>query len=169
MITLINNKPNQSIMKKLFVLVLFVVGFSISFTSCSDAKKATKDAAKKTEEVVKEAAKKTEEVAKEVVEKTEEAVKGGNDDQLAKGKKLTMINGCVACHKEDAKSVGPSYKEVAQIYAEKKGNMVKFLKGNADAIVDPPQFEVMKVNLPITQKMGGDDLAAIVAYIRSLE
>jgi len=166
-------------MKKVFVLVLLMIGLSVSLTSCKDAKDAakdavetTKDAAKKTGDAVKDAAEKTGDAVKDAAEKTGDAVKavaGGNDEQLAKGKKLTKVNGCIACHKEDAKSVGPSYKEVAQVYKEKKGNMVKFLKGNADPIVDPPQFAVMKANLPITQKMGGDDLAALVAYIRSLE
>jgi len=173
-------------MKKLFVLVLFVMGMSITFTSCDDAKKAakgavetTKDAAAKTGDAVKDAAEATGDAVKDAAEKTGDAVKDvadkavdavkGNADQIAKGKKLAMINGCLACHKEHAKSVGPSYEEVAKGYKEKSGNMTKFLKGNADAIIDPAQFAVMKVNIPITQKMSGDDLAALTSYIRSFE
>ena len=165
-------------MKKLFVIALFVMGLSVTFTSCDNAKKATKDAAEKTTEAVKNAAEKTAEVAKDAAEATKDAakdvaekaadvVKGDNAEQIAKGKKLAMTSGCLACHKEHEKSVGPSYEVVANAYKEKGGNMVKFLKGNADAIVDPPQFSIMKANLAITQKMSGDDLAALTAYIRS--
>ena len=173
-------------MKKLFVIVLFVMGMSVTFTSCDDAKKAakgavetTKDAAKATGDAVKDAAEATGDAVKDAAEATGDAVKdvadkaadavGGEAEQIKKGKKIAMTNGCLACHQEKTKSVGPSYEEVAKGYKEKGGNMTKFLKGNADAIIDPAQFAVMKVNLPITQKMSGDDLAALTTYIRSFE
>lgn len=174
-------------MKKVFVLVLFVIGLSVTFTSCDDAKKAAKgavettkdaakatgdavkDAAEATGDAVKDAAEATGDAVKDVADKAVETVKGGNAEQIAKGKKLAMTNGCLACHKEHEKSVGPSYEEVAKGYKEKGGNMTKFLKGNADAIIDPAQFAVMQVNLAITKKMSGDDLAALTSYIRSFE
>ncbi|HIP48092.1 MAG TPA: c-type cytochrome [Lutibacter sp.] len=162
-------------MKKLFVLVLFVMGMSVTFTSCDDAKKTakdavetTKDAAKATGDAVKDAAEATGDAVKDVADKAVDAVTG-DAEQIKKGKKLALMNGCLACHQEHTKSVGPSYEEVAKGYKEKGGNMTKFLKGNADAIIDPAQFAVMKVNLSITQKMSGDDLAALTTYIRSFE
>jgi len=169
-------------MKNLFVLVLFVMGMSITFTSCDDAKKAakgavetTKDAAKATGDAVKDAAEATGDAVKDAAEATGDAVKDaanavtGDSEQIKKGKKLAMTNGCLACHKEHAKSVGPSYESVAKGYKEKGGNITKFLKGNAKSIIDPAQFAVMEVNLAITKKMSGDDLAALTAYIRSFE
>jgi cytochrome c len=162
-------------MKKL-VLALFVIALSVNFTSCKDAKKAVKDAADKTTEAVKETTEKTTEAVKDVAEKTAETVAETTEkvvdalsEQATKGKEIATKSGCLACHKEHEKSVGPSYEEVAKVYKEKKGNMSKFLKGNADAIVDPAQFPVMKVNIPITQKLSGDDLAALTSYIRSFE
>ena len=78
-------------------------------------------------------------------------------------------NKCSACHKPNAKFVGPSYTEIAQVYKEKKGSYVKFLKEQADPIVDPPQFAVMKANLQVTKKLSGDELNSIITYIRSFE
>lgn len=74
---------------------------------------------------------------------------------------------CVSCHQVDQKIIGPSIQEIGKIYKDKKGDIVTFLKGNADPIVDPSQFSVMKTNFPITQAMSDEELKAIEAYIYS--
>ena len=74
---------------------------------------------------------------------------------------------CVSCHQVDQKIIGPSIQEIGKTYKDKKGNIVTFLKGNADPIVDPSQFSVMKTNFPVTQAMSDEELKAIVAYIYS--
>lgn len=74
---------------------------------------------------------------------------------------------CASCHQPDQKVIGPSIKEIAKMYQDKNADIVTFLKGNADPIVDPSQFSVMKTNLPITQAMSDDELKAIEAYIYS--
>lgn len=75
---------------------------------------------------------------------------------------------CVACHKTDQKIIGPSIKEIANIYKQKKGNLVAFLKGIDPPIVDPSQYESMKINLEVTQNMTESELKAIEAYIYSV-
>lgn len=74
---------------------------------------------------------------------------------------------CVACHKPSTKIIGPSITEIASIYKEKNGNVVEFLKGNEDPIVDPSQFEVMKTNFSITKNMTNEELESIELYINS--
>lgn len=74
---------------------------------------------------------------------------------------------CVSCHQVDQKVIGPSIQEIGKIYKDKKGDIVTFLKGNADPIVDPSQFSVMKTNFPVTQAMSDEELKAIEAYIYS--
>jgi len=74
---------------------------------------------------------------------------------------------CVACHQPDQKVIGPSIKEIAKIYKDKNGDIVTFLKGKGEPIVDPSQFEVMKTNFAITQAMSDEELKAIEAYIYS--
>lgn len=74
---------------------------------------------------------------------------------------------CVACHQVDQKVVGPSIKEIAKIYKDKNGNMVGFLKGEGEAIVDPSQFAVMQANLEITKTFSDEELKAVEAYIYS--
>lgn len=95
-----------------------------------------------------------------------ESAKTKSPEEL--GKQLFESSGnCFACHQPDQKVIGPSIKEIAKIYKDKNGNIVTFLKGNAEPIVDPSQFEVMKTNFAITQAMSDEELKAIEAYIYS--
>ena len=74
---------------------------------------------------------------------------------------------CVACHQIDQKIVGPSIQEIATIYKTKNGSIVDFLKNDANPLVDPSQYEVMKTNFAITKSMSDEELKAIEAYIYS--
>lgn len=88
---------------------------------------------------------------------------------LAVVEKIDPANKCIVCHHATNTGVGPSYTDVAKVYKEKNGNLVKFLKGEAEAIVLPERFAEMKGNLEVTKKLSGEDLDAIAKYIRSLE
>ncbi|PIF32016.1 cytochrome c [Flavobacterium sp. 9] len=86
----------------------------------------------------------------------------------ALGKEIFEGQGnCISCHQVDQKVIGPSLQEIAKTYKDKKGDIVTFLKGNAEPIVDPSQFAVMKTNIPITQAMSDEELKAIETYIYS--
>lgn len=145
-------------MKKAIVFLALV---AFVFTSCGDKKK---------EEVKKEVEPKIEAVkdaAKEVATEVTEAV-----DNIALGKKLFSEKTCTTCHQPDAKVIGPSIKDINKVYAEQKGNMVKFLKGEDAAIVDtdPGQVAIMKANLDgFVKDLSGDELAALAAYMRSVK
>lgn len=112
---------------------------------------------------------------KETSEPTNTATESVSEGESAKakspeelGKQLFEGAGnCFACHQPDQKVVGPSIKEIAKIYKDKNGDIITFLKGNAEPIVDPSQFEVMKTNFAITQAMSEEKLKAIEAYIYS--
>jgi cytochrome c len=84
------------------------------------------------------------------------------------GKELFEGRGnCYACHKPDQKIIAPSIIEIASIYKKNNGDMVSFLKGNAEPIVDPSQYEVMKTNFSITKTMSQEELEALTAYMYS--
>ncbi|PIF69829.1 c-type cytochrome [Flavobacterium sp. 2] len=86
----------------------------------------------------------------------------------ALGKEIFEGRGnCTSCHQVDQKVIGPSIKEIAQIYKDKNADIVTFLKGKAEPIVDPSQFAVMKTNISITQAMSDEELKAIETYIYS--
>ena len=86
---------------------------------------------------------------------------------IESGQQLFETNNCAACHQLAEKVVGPSLQNIAQIYNAKKGNLVSFLKEEAEPIVDPSQYESMKLNLEITKTMTDDELKALELYILS--
>lgn len=93
-----------------------------------------------------------------------------NDDfPLAeKGKEIFEGKGtCFTCHKKDVKIVGPSIQDIVKIYKEKNGNIVTFLKGEADPLVDPTQFEVMKANFALTKTFTDEELQSLEQYMQS--
>jgi len=156
-----------------FVLAALMMGLSScggneSKSKVNQATETVKQTANEVKEAASEAAEKTKEAASTAVEKTKEAVQtaaaSGKD-----GKTLFTDSGCVACHKEAQKSIGPSLKDIAAAYAGKEDQMFNFLKGKGEAIVDPPQFAVMQPNLEITKKMADEDVKAIVNYIMSFK
>jgi cytochrome c len=86
----------------------------------------------------------------------------------ALGKEIFEGKGnCVSCHQVDQKVIGPSIQEIAKIYKDKNGNLVHFLKGESEAIVDPAQFALMQANLEITKTFSDEELKAVEAYIYS--
>ena len=86
---------------------------------------------------------------------------------LEKGEVLFQKNNCAACHKPDQKIIGPSLQEIAKIYKEQKGNMVAFLKEDAEPIVDETMYETMRINLQITKTMTDEELQSLEMYILS--
>ncbi|MFA9187192.1 c-type cytochrome [Flavobacterium magnesitis] len=74
---------------------------------------------------------------------------------------------CISCHQVDSKTIGPSMQEIAKIYKEKNGNMVAFLKGESEAIVDPSQSALMQANIELTKTFSDKELQGLEAYINS--
>lgn len=105
-------------------------------------------------------------------EKTDYVFTEGDTPELSPSAKIgqEIFDGkgkCFSCHKPDQKIIGPSIAEIAKIYKEKNGNMVEFLKGNGEPIVDPSQYEVMKTNFAITKNLSDEELKGLEDYMYS--
>lgn len=97
-----------------------------------------------------------------------EAKKSAEQLQIELGQEVFEGKGnCFSCHKPDQKIIGPSIQEIAKIYKEKNGDIVNFLKGKGEPIVDPSQYEVMKTNFSITKNLPEEELKALEAYFYS--
>ena len=93
--------------------------------------------------------------------------KKSEDKKPIDGKALFQSKGCSACHQVDKDSVGPSLKKIADVYKEKEADLIKFLKGEGKAIVDPAKEAIMKPQINTTKSMKDDELKALVKYILS--
>ena len=137
---------------KSYLKPVFAFALALVYTSCGD-KKPKEDFGKPTKEITN-AETPTEEVA------VNPLVKEGKTIFEGKGT-------CIACHKPNAKIVGPSLADISKIYKEQNASIVSFLKEEGKPIVDPSQYEVMKANFAITKAMSEDELKALEAYVMS--
>jgi len=85
----------------------------------------------------------------------------------ADGKALFQQKGCTACHQPAADTVGPALKKIATAYAGKEADLIKFLKGEGKAIVDPAKEAVMKPQLNTTKALKDDERKALAQFILS--
>ena len=158
-------------MKK-FILA-FVAVFALSLVSCGGGNDQNADNSGNDQAVEQQAQNNAAEEQKAEEPKQEEQKAGDAAQAQASagkdGKTIFLENGCTACHKPDVKSVGPALKDIAAKYNKDAGKLVKFLKGEADPIVDPAQFSVMKPNLKNTAKLPDADLKALADYIFSAQ
>lgn len=129
----------------------------------------SKPSAEEVEAAIENAGKEAE--TSEVVAEETPAVELSEEEALIEaGKKIFEGKGtCMACHQPEIKVIGPSIKDIAKIYKDKNADIVKFLKGEGEAIVDPSQFEVMKANFAITKQMSDEELLALESYIYSFQ
>ena len=115
---------------------------------------------------------KQQEEKKEALYPSSETTAEGASANLTPSQKIgeDIFNGkgnCFSCHKTDQKVIGPSVMEIAKIYKEKNGNMVQFLKGEGNPLVDPSQYEVMKTNFAITKNFTDEELKGLEDYFYS--
>jgi cytochrome c len=85
------------------------------------------------------------------------------------GKIVFEANNCAACHQMNEKVVGPSLETIAAVYKEKKGDLKAFLLEEAEPIIDPEQYESMRINLQITKQLPESELESLVLYLKSYE
>ncbi|WP_461829863.1 c-type cytochrome [Aquifex sp.] len=166
---------------------LLLSGLMLGLVACEQAPKqeeAPKQEQKQEQKVEQKAEQKTEQKAQEVKQEAkkeeakQEAQKQEAQKQVAqasggalgnpdKGKAIFNAKGCGACHQPTAESVGPSLKRIAQAYAGKEDQLVKFLKGEAPAIVDPAKFAIMKPQLGQIKDLSDQELRDLAAYMMS--
>jgi len=99
-----------------------------------------------------------------------EKILSSEEQLIQDGKRLFNSNkaACFSCHQVDKKVIGPSIKEIAKIYKEQNGDMVAFLRKQAEPIVDPSQYNVMETNFAILKTMSDEELKSLEAYMMSM-
>ncbi len=136
---------------KLILKSFAVFTLAISLTNCGEKKE-------------------TDAYGNPIQEKSEVAAEPTVDPLLAKGQELFEGKGtCTACHKADAKVIGPAIKDIAKIYKEKGASIASFINEESKAIVDPSQYETMKANFVITKAMTAEERKALEVYMMSFE
>ena len=143
-------------MKKIFFLLIF--GLLFTFLSCGE--KITK------KEDIKIKSQDNSETPKTLLEDNTKS------ELVTLGEKLFSEKTCTTCHFKNKKVIGPSILEINKIYAENNADLIEFLKGNLNPIVDldPVQVSIMKANLDgFVKDLSDKELNALKAYMLSVK
>jgi len=82
------------------------------------------------------------------------------------GEAIFKSQGCMSCHKNESTSkVNPSLTEISQAYQGKEEQLVKYLKGESEAIVRPEKSNLMKGKIGKTKMLSGEDLKALTDFL----
>jgi cytochrome c len=63
--------------------------------------------------------------------------------------------------------VNPSLTEISTAYQGKEEQLIKYLKGESEAIVRPEKANLMKRHIEKTKRLSGADLKSLAGYILS--
>ena len=84
------------------------------------------------------------------------------------GEAIFKSQGCMTCHKKEGTSkINPSLAEISQAYQGKEEQLIKYLKGESEAIVRPEKGSMMKRQIEKTQKLSDADRKALADYMLS--
>ena len=82
------------------------------------------------------------------------------------GESIFKSQGCMLCHKKESSSkVNPSLTDIFQAYQGKEEQLVKYLKGESEAIVRPEKSKMMNRQIEKTKKLSDADLKALVDFL----
>ena len=84
------------------------------------------------------------------------------------GAVIFKSHGCTVCHKKESSSkVNPSLTEISQAYRGNEDQLIKYLKGESDAIVRPEKSNLMKRHIEKTKTLSDTDRKSLADYILS--
>jgi cytochrome c len=100
--------------------------------------------------------------------KVPERAELSQDSKIFLGNRLFSEKTCITCHATDTKKVGPSVVDIMHIYKENDADIVAFLKGKSEPIVDTTatQVAIMQANIDgFLKEITDVELDAIATYM----
>jgi len=93
----------------------------------------------------------------------------GASEENEEGARLFKERGCWACHDrtkdQSALGLGPSIEQVAEAYEGHEDEMVKFLRGGCDPIVDEARFPIMHGEIVKMKSLSDSEIRALQKYM----
>ena len=94
------------------------------------------------------------------------------DSQIYLGNRLFSEKTCIKCHDVNQVKKGPSIREIMAVYKEKDGDIVAFLKGKSEPIVDttPSQVAIMQENIDgFLKDISDEEMNSIATYMMHVD
>lgn len=83
------------------------------------------------------------------------------------GEAVFEAQGCGLCHKPDIGKANPSLKDIARTYQGKEGQLIKYLKGEAEPIVQQGKGSIMKRSIEKTKALSEEERRSLADFIMS--
>ena len=90
------------------------------------------------------------------------------DSKIFFGNRLFSEKTCITCHAVDKEKIGPSVVDIMNVYKNNNADIVAFLKGNSEPIVDTTasQVAIMQENIDgFLKEVTDEELDAIATYM----
>lgn len=82
------------------------------------------------------------------------------------GEEIFQTMACGACHKmEESTPMNPSVAKIAEAYQGKKQQLIDYLNGESEPIIDPAKANLMKSSLRRTKELMEEERAALAEYM----
>lgn len=94
------------------------------------------------------------------------------DSQIFLGNRLFSEKTCITCHDVNRFKKGPSVKEIMAVYKEKDGDIVAFLKGMSQPLVDTTasQVAIMQENIDgFLKDISDEELNSLATYMMHVD
>ena len=89
-----------------------------------------------------------------------------NTAMADEGETIFKSQGCISCHKKASTSkINPSLTEISLAYQGKEEQLIKYLKGESEAIVRPEKSNRMKRQIEKTKALSDSDRKNLVDYL----
>ena len=83
------------------------------------------------------------------------------------GEAIFNAQGCIACHKPAISKIGPSLKEIVQAYQQKEDQLIGYLKGETEPIMESAKASMMMKPLEKAKSLSDTDRKALADFIMS--
>ena len=97
------------------------------------------------------------------------ALKEGASEENEDGVRLFSDRGCGACHDrtkdQSMLGLGPSMEQVAEAYKGREDDLVKFLRGGCEPILDEARFPIMHGEIVKMKDLSDSQMRALQKYI----
>jgi len=85
------------------------------------------------------------------------------------GRRLYQERGCGACHApakdQSVHGLGPSVKQIAEAYSGREDQLMRFLRGGCDPVIDEASYPIMHGQIVKLKELSDADLQALGKHV----
>jgi cytochrome c551/c552 len=81
------------------------------------------------------------------------------------GEAIFKSQSCGSCHKAGGSGISPSLKTISEAYLNKEDQLMRYLKGEAEPIINPERAGMMRRYIKMTQSLSDEERKILVDFM----